>query len=141
MTNPSLPDEDHVSRYCKPSTVEYGMPMSAAFMPRPSEEYLSVNWLEHFGEPTLASAIGKVRAVFSEKGYRLARNGRFAALNVGAVKRAVPKHIGVTLSINHIPFDDDQSHAGIIGYTSNDLVVAVELVALLTQQDIHPAVA
>ena len=141
MTNPSLPDEDHVSRYCKPSTVEHGMPMSAAFMPRPSEEYLSVNWLEYFGKPTLDSAIDKVRAVFSEKGYRVARNGRFAALNVGAVKGAVPTDIGITLSINHIPFDDDQSHVGILGYTSNDLAVAVELVALLTQQDIHPAVA
>ena len=141
MTNPSLPDEDHVSRYCKPSTVEHRMPMSAAFIPRPSEEYLSVNWLEYFGEPTLDSAIDKVRAVFSKKGYTVARNGRFAALNIGAAKRAVPKDMGLTLRINHIPLDDDQSHAGILGYTSNDLVVAVELVALLTQQDVYPAEA
>ncbi len=140
MTNPSLPDEDHVSRYCKPSTVDNGMPMSAAFMPRPGEEYLSVNWLEYFGEPTLDSAIGRIRTAFSEKGYRVARNGRFAVLNVDSVKRAVPEDIGVALSINHIPFDDDHSHAGIIGYSSNDLAIAVELVALLTKQDIHPAV-
>ena len=141
MTNPSLPDEDHVSRYCKPSTVEHGMPMSAAFIPRLSEEYLSVNWLEYFGAPTLNTAIDKIRAAFSEKGYRTARNGRFAVINVGAAKGAVPKDMGLTLSINHIPLDDDQSHAGILGYTSHDLAVAVELVALLTQQDMYPVEA
>ena len=139
MTNPSLPDEDHVSRYCKPSTVEHGMAMSAAFIPRPSEEYLSVNWLEYFDEPTRDTAIERVRAVFSEKGYRVSRNGRFAVMNVGAAKGAVPKDMGLTLSISHIPLEEDQSHAGILGYTSHDLAVAVELVALLTQEDIYPA--
>ena len=35
---------------------------------------------------------------------------------------------------------DDQSHAGVLGYAVDDFEVAVELAALLTRQDVHPAV-
>ncbi len=135
----TLPDKDHISRYCKPSTVESGRPMPAAFIPRKGEEYLSVNWLEYFDEPTLETAMDRVRAVFDKKGYRVSLNGRFAALNVGSAKRAASEGAGITLSIDHIPLYDDPSHSGILGYTSDDLAVAVELVALLTYEDMHPA--
>ena len=44
MTGAPLPDDDHVARYCKPSSVdEHGMPMASAFQLRSGEQHLSVN--------------------------------------------------------------------------------------------------
>ena len=37
------------------------------------------------------------------------------------------------------PYRDDPSHASISGYTFDDFDVAVELKALVSQQDVHPA--
>ena len=141
MTAQSLPDDDHVSRYCKPSAVdERGLPLSASFIPKQGEEYLSVNWLEYFGETNLPAAVERVRVVFLQKGYRLRKNGQFAVLNVGAAKTAVREGVDRSLRINHLSLDDDESHSGILGYTSQDLAVAVELRALVTRQDVHAAV-
>ena len=140
MTNTALPDSDNVSRYCKPSTVENGIPLPAAFMPRSGEEYLSVNWIEYFSELVLCMAVDRVREVFSEKGYRVVRNGRFAVLNIGSAKGAIAEGVGRALSIDHLPVSNDESHAGIFGYGSDDLAVAVELAALLASQDIYPAI-
>ena len=140
MTNLPLPDNDHVSRYCKPSTVERGIPLSAAFMPKRGEDYLSVNWLEYFGEPALDTAIDRVRQVFRDKNYQMRPRGRFAVLKVGDVKTAALESVRHTLDIDHLPLSDDQSHAGIRGYGSEDLAVAVELAALVTRQDVHLAI-
>ena len=115
--------------------------MTAAFLPRPGEEYLSVNWLEYFGEATLDAAVERIRAVFSEKGYRVSRNGRFAALNIGEVKMAVEEATGRAVSIDYLPLDDDPSHSGIRGYTSDDLAIAVELANLLMPRDVYAAIA
>ena len=114
--------------------------MSAAFIPRQSEDYLSVNWLEYFGETELNAAIERVREVFHGKSFQVRPNGRFAVLNVGNTKMAVAEAVGRTLTIDHSPLSDDQSHAGIFGYASEDLAVAIELTALVTSQDVHPAV-
>ncbi len=55
MAASPLPDDDHVSRYCKPSAVgRDGLPLANAFelrpacKQRPAEDHLSVNWLEYF---------------------------------------------------------------------------------------------
>ena len=114
--------------------------MSAAFIPRQSEDYLSVNWLEYFCETELNAAVERVREVFRSKDFQVRPNGRFAVLNVGAVKTAVYEAVGRTLNIDHLPLSDDQSHAGILGYASEDLAVAIELAALVTSQDAHRAV-
>ena len=139
MVNTPLPDEDHVSRYCNPSAVEGGLPMASAFIPRRGEEYLSVNWLEYFGESNLTAAVERVREVFRVKRYRVRQNGRFAMLNVGAARTAAHEGVDRALSIKRLPVDNDRSHAAIRGYGSDDLAVAVELVALVTRQDVHPA--
>ncbi len=131
----------HVSRYCRPSAVdERGLPLSAAFTPRQGEEYLSVNWLVYFGETDSGAAVERVREVFRGKNYQVRPNGRFAVLNVGAAKTAVLEGLDRSLRINHLSLDDDESHSSILGYTSQDLAVAVELRALVTRQDVHAAV-
>ena len=38
--------------------------MSAAFIPRQTENYLSVNWLEYFGENDLSAAVEQVQEIF-----------------------------------------------------------------------------
>ena len=141
MTRVSLPDGDHFSRYCKPSAVdERGLPLSAAFLPKQGEEYLSVNWLEYFRALDLTVAVDQVRHVFRNKNYRLRPKGRFAVVNVGVAKTAVHEGTDKSLSINHLPVNDDKSHSGIIGFNSDDLAVAVEIKALVTSLDVHPAI-
>lgn len=115
--------------------------MVNAFSLRQGEDHLSVNWLEYFDETELNAAVERVRGVFRSKGFQVRPNGRFAVLNVGVAKTAVHEAVGRTLNIDHLPLSDDESHAGILGYTSEDLAVAIELAALGTSQDVHPAVS
>lgn len=141
MIGDPLPDTDHVARYCKPSSVdEQGMPMASAFQPRSGEQHLSVNWLEHGGTRDIEAAMQQVRSGLVSRRYRLRGNGRFAALNVGSAKTTVRQALGHSLNIDHLPHDDDQSHAGIHGYASDDLAVAVEFTAMLSKRAVHPAV-
>ena len=141
MNGGPLPDEDHTSRYCKPTTVgDDGLPLTSAFKLRNGEEHLSINWIEYFDEPDLSRAVQRVREAFRNKRYTLRPQGRFAVLNVGAVKTAVLEAVGKALRIDHLPRNDDPSHAGILGYTADDLSVAVELKALVRDQDVYLAV-
>ena len=136
-----LPDEHHFSRYCKPTAVgRDGLPTAAAFEMKPDEEYLSVNWLEYFDTPDLGAAVERVREAFRLKRYRVRRNGRFAVVNVGAALTAVAEAVGRRGRVDHIPLDDDESHAGFFGYAADDLAVAVELRALIRPEHVHPAV-
>ena len=113
--------------------------MAAAFLPRSDEEFLSVNWLEYNSLPDLEAAVGHVRAQFGGRGYGLRRNGRFAVLNVGRATAVVSHRLQRPLWIDHQPLGDDDSHAGIHGYSSGDLAVAAEL-ALTIQETVYPAV-
>ena len=140
MRDADLSDDDHFSRYCKPSTVDAsGLPMASAFKLRKGEPHLSANWLEYFGGRNVKSAIGLVREALRKKDYTIKRNGRFAVLNVGATKSVVREKIGRTLSIKHLPCQNDESHAGVLGYTEDDLTVAVHLKALVSSRDVYPA--
>ena len=141
MQGDPLPDDDHVSRYCKPSSVgARGLPLASAFRLRASESSLSVNWLEALGAATTDDAVAKVRALFLASGFGLRANGRFAVLNVGAAKAAVREELGQSLRIDHDPLPNDQSHAAISGFPADDLAVAVELTALVSQEDTYPAI-
>lgn len=140
MSDRTIPDDDHLSRYCKPSTVDDGLPTASAFELRPGEDHLSVNWLEYFRTPELATAIQLVRGAFQDKAYRLRPGGRFAVFRCGVAKLAVGDGTGSLLSIEHLPLADDPSHAGVFGYGVDDFEVAVELAAVVRRQDVHPAV-
>ncbi|MDE0053971.1 MAG: hypothetical protein OXP28_07000 [Gammaproteobacteria bacterium] len=144
--NEPLPDRDHVSRYCKPSTVgERGQPLASAFAIRSGEGYLSVNWLEYFGirvgEPAgTEAALDRVRETLRRKGFRLRSNGRFALLNIGTVKTTIRRTFGRSLHVNHLPLPDDESHAGILGYTERDRMIAAEIRASVRAEDVRSAV-
>ncbi len=137
----SLREDDHLSRYCKPTAVgRDGLPTAAAFELRPNEDHLSVNWLEYFGSRDLGTAVERVREAFRRKGYQLRRNGRFAVVGVGAAKTAVAEAVGRPGRVEHLPLSDDESHAGIFGYAADDLAVAVELRARVRREQVYPAV-
>ena len=141
MSRISLPDEAHLSRYCRPGAVgRDGLPLSAAFQLKAGEEYLSVNWLEYFQAPDQETAVARVRAVFRSKGYSIRPNGRFTVLGVGIAKKTVSAVTGRSSRIDHLPSDDDPSHSGIFGYTVDDLAVAAELKTLVGHADVHAAI-
>ena len=138
MTGDPLPDQDHISRYCRPSTIDQGLPQPGAFMPRPGEDYLSVNWLEHFGAPTLPAAVDRMRTAVAQS-LDLRPNGRFVVLNVGEGKRAAFRDAGVSLRIEHTPTESDASHTAIFGIDAHPVQIATELIALTSAGDIYPA--
>lgn len=135
----AIPDTDHVSRYCKPSVVENGLPLVGAFVPRPTEEFVSVNWLEYLDSENLAFALEKVRARFQSRGYDLRLNGRFVVLGVGR-SRVSASEIQRQIHFEHLPLQDDDSHSGIFGIDEDDLAIAAEIVRLVGPDDVHPAV-
>ena len=142
MQGDPVPDDDHVSRYGKPSSVDaHGLPLASAFQLRSHEDSLSVNWLETLGARSVDAAIGRVRAAFLDSGFGLRANGRFAVLDVGAAKSVVRAEVGLSLRIEHDPLPGNPSHADISGYAAHDLAVAVELASLVSEEDVYPAAA
>ena len=65
----------HIFRYCAPKAAPDGQPTAASFMLRKGEEFLSVNWMEYFGETAQKAQIAKIREHIE---LSLARNGLFA---------------------------------------------------------------
>lgn len=122
MRGDPLPDTDHVARYCKPTTIVGGQPTGAAFMLRPIDSFLSVNWLEHFGDIGQDGQISEIREHIS---LGLAPSGLFAVLDVGeTIAYVYTNSVNITLSILHEPEQDDLSHSGIHGYGYEDDMVA-----------------
>lgn len=136
MSKTHLPDHDHVSRYCKPSAVGMDdLPKVSAFELRVQDSSLSVNWLEHFG-PDRDLSIQEIRQVIQ---ICLRPNGRFVVLGVAAVKEAIIAGGGNSPEVFLDRQPGDPSHALISGYTIDDFDVAVELKALVSQQDVYLA--
>ena len=83
-----VPDDDHVSRYGKPSSVDaHGLPLASAFQLRSHEDSLSVNWLKTLGARSVDAAIGRVRAAFFDSGFRAA--GQWSICCTGRWSRQV----------------------------------------------------
>lgn len=139
-TGDSLPDEDHVARYCAPRTVQNGVVLSPAFERRPQDEYLSVNWLEFFGATSTAEGVAQIREAFENKGFCARRSGRFAVLGVGTVRQLVLSEIDRALRILHWPVENDASHAGILDMQDNDIEVQRILASLVTAEQTFDAI-
>ena len=134
-----LPDHDHVVRYVKPSLVEDETIDGGAFLLRTSETALSVNWLEAF-EGNQQDQLSEVRRLCR---LNLARNGRFALLNVGEAKRQVSGSMeGVGISAAPLApmdgFEADPSHAEITGLPPGDSDEAMLIGDSIAQCVIYP---
>ena len=139
MVTQPLPDEHHVARYCKPSSLVDGLPLPKAFELRKDEEYLSVNWLEYFGESDLNAAVERVQKAFRNKRYQVRPNARLAILDVGTAKNAVRENTKSEPAIKHLPSQRDPSHAGIFGCTPDNLAIATDLALLVTLENMRAA--
>lgn len=144
MMDEIIPDEHNVSRYCpaKKLNDDLTRPTPAAFLPRPGEPYLSVNWLEFFQLPFVAEQLAKVRQALKSK-LELRRSARLAVLGVGPAKRMVATQNinGPDVEFRHRPDepDPDPSHAGIFNVAgAEDLRIAAALADAV--HDIHPAI-
>jgi len=125
MTKVDLPNDEHVVRYVKPTMVkEDGTISPKEFVlrhERPDETGLSVNWLEIFGWDK-SYQLKKVRRLSR---LQLSKNGRFAEMNVGKIKKKVAEEMD-SLRIIHNPleaegsYEADPSHAEITGLPAGD---------------------
>jgi len=100
-----------------------GRPVGAAFMLRPKESYLSVNWLECTGPSSRKEQLEIVRKHLTDKGRKLTANGRLAVLHLKTVfdfiETETPDSRRITA--HHEPeLPHDPSHSGIYGYNAHD---------------------
>lgn len=138
MPKTEIDEKDHVARYCKPPCVRAdGLPLACAFQLRLQEGYLSVNWLEYYKELNLAVAIDCVRQAFINKGYKPARSGRFAVLQVNQMKSVVSSLSSKPFRVKYLPTAKDPSHTGIFGYTASDKLIALKISELACAEDMH----
>lgn len=141
MKEDPIPDSDHISRYCKSTSIDRGRINGAAFFPRDGEEYLSVNWLEFFKCPNREEQIGEIRNVLGMK-LNLTSKAKIAVLNVGDLKEYVysESEDNRKLDVKHNPIfgsPPDPSHSGIYNLGPDDAIIA-DLIADIVQED-YPA--
>ena len=139
MPGVEIDDEDHIARYCKPTSIgSNGLPLASAFEPKMNHNHLSVNWLEYFNRPDLDQAVDCVRQAFRDKEYGTSANGKFAVLRVGEVKTAISRLSSRPARVEHLPEGNDQSHSGVFGYTASDGLIAGQIAKLVRAKDLHP---
>jgi len=136
----TVPDSDHIARYCKPMAIEDGRLLPTAFMLRPEEEYLSVNWLEYLNCSNRESEIQGVLAAYSAKQFKPKASSKIAVLNVGKVRQAVrlESSDGRNLRILHKPsLPYDPSHSGVHNISPDNELIAEIIVQLICDRDIY----
>ena len=146
MNRGDLPNDAHVVRYARPTTVrEDGRVDGSAFRLRLGDTGLSVNWLECFSELPVAGQLGEVR--------RLSRidmrpSGRLAELNVGDTQLHVRAQLA-SIRFVHTPLPEegtheaDPSHSEIIGLPLGDSLEAALIGDMIAEcvSAVHPAVS
>jgi len=141
MKGDKIPDPDHIARFCRPMQVSEGQIQATAFMLRPDEEYLSVNWLEYLNCSSRDQEINEIRNIYSEK-LNVGKLAKTAILNVGDVREKVftESPDKRNIEVLHAPIENDvhdPSHSGIHNLKQDDELIA-ELI-LETVHETHPA--
>jgi len=138
MKGEKIPAPDHIARFCRPMQVSDGQIQAVAFMLRPGEESLSVNWLEFLNCSNRDSEITEIRNIYSAK-LNVGARAKLAVINVGEVCEKVltesPDRRNV--EVLHDPMDDDPSHSGIYNLEPDGELIA-ELI-LETVRETYPA--
>ena len=138
MKGQTIPDSDHVARYCKASSIANSEILATAFMLRVTDEYLSVNWLEELSHSDRDNQIADLQELYARK-LRVGAKARIAILNVGIIRDKVERDSldRRALRVLHDPEPDDPSHTGIYDIPYDDEIVA-ELIAQVLLEH-HPA--
>ncbi len=126
MKGDTIPDQDHVARYCKGTQAPGGEIQATAFMLRKDEESLSVNWLEFLKCLNRESEVAELQRIFGQKLSRVGRNARIAILKVGVMREAVLQGSSDArnLAVLHAPELNDSSHSGIYNLKEDDDLIA-----------------
>ena len=88
MKGETIPDQNHIARFCRPMQVPEGQIQATAFMLREGEESLSVNWLEFLNCSSRESEIAKIRTIYSET-FTVGARARIAVLNIDETRKKV----------------------------------------------------
>jgi hypothetical protein len=151
MKGDTIPDQHHVARLCKPTQAPEGQIQPTAFMLRPEEEYLSVNWLEILNCSCRDSEINGLRQLYSRKFLSVGAGARITVLNVGEIceKVRTVSPDNRELKVLHKPElladdpslkVDDLSHSGIYNLNEDNHLIAELIVEeVLSESDTYHA--
>jgi hypothetical protein len=134
MIEKLVPEKDHISRFCKASTVSSaGTIMATAFMLKPTHKGLSTHWLEFLSIYDRIRDINKIRQIYSNIFSRIGANSRIAVINVGRMVTKVRNESddGRILEVQHKPLENDVAHSEIYNLLPN-----CELIAELIRETI-----
>lgn len=113
--------------------------LGAAFLLRAGEEYLSVNWLEHFHPADRAIQVAAVRQTLRDKGRTVARTAHFAVLNAGTAVDRCRQELNMEIRFVRLGEGRDPSHTGIYGLTGNKSQAADALAQAVSPAEVYPA--
>lgn len=108
-----------VTRYCKPSSLESGVPKSSAFERRTGEEYLSVYLLDFFQKPMEVENVIEVKAYMTRRNFKCKPNGCFAVLDLEQSKEYILEQISAEISFR----EKNLPHCGIF-HDAEDVLIA-----------------
>ena len=124
-----LDPASHVTKLVKGSKVHDGVRVDGVeFIPRPTDEYMSVNWLEYEGDSNLDTCLKKIMNNYLyEKGMNVKNTNWLPVINV---KKAI-EYVKARSSDRILKFlykpelkpeypYDDPSHSGVYGYSPID---------------------
>jgi len=136
----NIPPTDHISRLCYGKSIDDGNILGAAFLPRPGDDYLSVNWLEYLRCPDQLSQVAEVRRRYANKFRSIKKKDRIAILNVEATCLKVQNETDDNrcLRATHEPEPEDDSHSGLWEFSYDDIIIG-ELILQSVTND-FPAV-
>ena len=125
MKGDKIPDQHHISRYCKSTHTSDGQIQATAFMLRLGEERLSVNCLELLNCSSREGEIVQLRTIYASK-LSVGARAIIAILNVGEVRNHVLTESPDrrNLEVLHDPQSGDPSHSGIYNLRGNDELIA-----------------
>lgn len=126
--NEQILTHGRVARYCKPSSLdEQESPTSAAFQRRPTEEYLSVFWLEFFQEAHEKNRIQAVKQAMEQRRFTVKQRGHFAVLDIEQSMQYIFEEVAEQIAYRAM----NLPHCGLF-HDGDDLLVA-ELLAECVQ--------
>ena len=143
MTPRSIPDSDHVIRYCRRRDVskKSRLPTPRAFKPDDSvPRELSVNWCEFLDKPTCEEAVDVLRD--TPGAMKPENRGCYAILNVGQAREVIAVVGNALPDVAHTPKPNNDSHADIRWQPSSNAEIEArirtELAALAARSQLIP---
>ena len=114
---------------------ETGDIKNEAFYLRPSEQYLSANWIEYYAHDH-ETAVSIIRDAIPVS---VSRGDKFVVLNVGDIIDSIREGGGESPSVLFCPGCNNPSHVAIAwdAMVQNQQMVASELLTLITSQNTY----